>query len=344
MKGTVKKKKMKPLVKLGVILASIVLFFGIILGGAIGYFRLSANSYYLASQTAFLIPGLNDGYIPQGLCYDDKSQTFILSGYKNNHSPSPVYLVKNGELVKSVTLLTPDKKDYTGHGGGIDVGGDFIYLAGGSDCCIYVYSYSDLMSAKNGDKLNCLGKIPLLVSETDYLGNAFVTVVGDRLITGEFYRDGNYPTLDTHKITTSAGDYNQALALEYKLDPSKEFGVDLTPVKAYSMPDLVQGFTIHDGKIYLSTSWGLSFSTIYEYDQSKLTKEKDITVLGSTVPLYALDSASLTASYKIAPMSEEIVFVEGLLYVNCESASSKYIFGKFTGGQYLYKTDLSKMK
>ncbi len=55
--------------------------------------------------------------------------------------------------------------------------------------------------------------------------------------------------------------------------------------------------------VYLSTSWGLSFSYIYEYDESAIVKEKDITVFGSTVPLYALDSASLTASYKIAPMS-----------------------------------------
>jgi len=344
MDDKIEKKKMKLWLKLTIIFSSIILGLGLILGGAIGFFRLSVNSYYLASAQAFYIPEIENGYVPQGLCYDDLTKSFVLSGYMDNHSSSPVYVVKDGKLVKKLTLKTPDGKAYSGHGGGIDIGGDFVYLAGGSDCCIYVYSYSDFCSAKNGDAIKCLGAFSLKKSKTDYLGNAFITVDGDRLITGEFYRAENYPTLPSHKITTTAGDYNQALAIEYKLDPTKEFGIDPAPVKAYSMPDLVQGLAINNGKIYLSTSWGVAFSNIYEYNQSNLTKETDVTVLGHTIPLYALDSSSLLSTYQIAPMSEEIVFVDNLLYVNCESASNKYIFGKFTSSQWIYKTDLTKMK
>ena len=54
-----------------------------------------------------------------------------------------------------------------------------------------------------------------------------------------------------------------------------------------------------------------------------------------------LDSSVLKTDLKIAPMSEEIVTVEGQLYVMCESASNKYIFGKFTSAKYCYATDLS---
>ncbi len=338
------KVKMKLWVKLTIIFSSIILGLGVILGGAIGFFRLPVSGYYRASEKAFKIPEIGGGYVPQGMCYDENSQTFILSGYMKDHSKSPVYLVKNGELVKKVSLLMPDGTDYVGHGGGIDFWGEYLYVTGGSDCCIYVYSYADLLESANGEAISCLGAFSLKESNTDYIGNAFVTVYEGRLITGEFYREKSYPTLKSHKITTKAGDYNQALAVEYKLDVSKPFGIDPTPVKAYSMPDQVQGLTVDNGKIYLSTSWGLSFSKIYEYSEDNLVLQGETEILGEKVPLYAMDSASLNKIYKIAPMSEEMVIIDGKLYVNCESASNKYVFGKFTGGKWIYKTDLSKMK
>ena len=331
--------------KLLIIFSCVVLAIGLILGGAIGYFRLPVNAYYKASEKAFVIPDINSGYVPQGLFYDEERELFLLSGYMKDHSASPVYLTeKEGTLLKKVYLSYPDGSDYDGHGGGIAQFGDFIYLTGGADCCIYVYSYSDLLSANNGDKLTCVGEFSLFKSDTDYIGNAFVTVSGGKLITGEFYRDKSYPTLDSHKITTDSGDYNQALAIEYALDTAYPFAINPTPIKAYSMPDQVQGLTIYEGTVYLSTSWGLSFSHILAYDLSKLKEQGSIQLLGYDLPLYSMDSSNLIKDYKIAPMSEEMAFVDGKLYISCESASDKYIFGKLTGGKWLYKTDLSKMK
>lgn len=338
------KKKMKPLTLLAVILLAVVLFFGIVLGGVIGYFRLPVSKYYRASEKAFVIPALNDDFVPQGFDFDREQNYFIFSGYQKDHSASPVFLTdKDGKLIKRVTLLNPDGSDYTGHGGGIAVGGNFLYVTGGEDCCLYVYSYLDFFDAKDGDKLTCLGKFSTKISDTDYIENAFVTVYDGKIITGEFYRAESYPTLDSHKLTTKAGDYNQALAVEYVLDSTSPLGISSTPIKAYSLPDQVQGLTISDNKVYLSTSWGLSFSHIYEYDFAKLSLEGNISVLGQNIPLYAMDSASLLNDYKIPPMSEEMVFVDGKLFVACESASNKYIFGKFTGGKWLYATDLKKI-
>ncbi len=331
---------MKLWLKLTIIFSSIIVGIGVIFGGAIGYFRLPVMGYYRASQKAFVIPDYNHGYIAQGLCYSSSEQVFLLSGYMNDKSPSPIYVInKNGEYQKKVTLLTKDGKDYNGHFGGIDVFGDFIYVADGNG--LLIYDFSKLISAKDGDKLELLGEFSTEKSENDYIKISFVTVSESSLFVGEFYRAGNYPTLDSHKLTTLNGDYNQALCVEYNLDGSYEFGISPTPVNAYSLPDQVQGLTVYDGKFYLSTSWGIGFSHILEYDKAKLARQNDITVLGQNLPLYALDGASLTKDYKIPPMSEEIVFVDGLLYVNCESASNKYIFGKFTGGKYLYKTNLS---
>ena len=66
-----------------------------------------------------------------------------------------------------------------------------------------------------------------------------------------------------------------------------------------------------------------------------------VTVSGISIPLYELDSASLIKDYKFAPMSEEIVFVDGKLYTMCESASDKYIFGNLTNAKWCYYTDLN---
>ena len=40
-------------------------------------------------------------------------------------------------------------------------------------------------------------------------------------------------------------------------------------------------------------------------------------------------------------MAEEIVTVDGKLYTMCESATDKYIFGKFTSAKYCYAADLA---
>ena len=62
----------------------------------------------------------------------------------------------------------------------------------------------------------------------------------------------------------------------------------------------------------------------------------------NTVPRYVLDSSTQKGDIKLAPMSEEIVIVDGKLYTMCESATNKYIFGKFTSAKYCYATDISK--
>ncbi len=332
-----------------VVLIIFLIIIGLLLaavGGFVAYMRLSVVDYYAASTKTFRIPGLNENFVPQGFCYDEALDHFLVGGYCSDHTASPVYIVNraDGSLEKSVRLALSNGSDFDGHAGGIAVAGDFVYVAGGNDACLYVWSYSELLAAEDGGRVPCLGTFSTKVSDSDCLGIAFVTVSGDRLYLGEFYYDPAYPTLDSHKMTTSAGDYQQAIALEYVLSEDGVFGIDPTPIAAYSLPDKVQGMTVQGDTVYLSTSYGLAFSQIYEYRRSEMKAEGCMTVLGLDLPLYAMDSASLVDTYEIAPMSEEMVMIDGRLYVMCESASNKYIFGKFTGGEWCYATDLGAMK
>ena len=76
------------------------------------------------------------------------------------------------------------------------------------------------------------------------------------------------------------------------------------------------------------------------YDADAVVRQDDIMILGKKLSLYAFDSAALAADKAIAPMSEELIVVGDKLYVMCESASNKYVFGKFTSAQWCYATEL----
>ena len=174
----------------------------------------------------------------------------------------------------------------------------------------------------------------------DDMSVAYTSSDEDVVYAGEFYREANYETDDTHKITTSAGDYNQALMFAYRFSDDEDalFGIEPEPFEVYSVTDLVQGMDTYKGQIYLSTSYGVAFSHIYVYDKPE--SRKDLEIAGLKLPLYELDSSVLVKDYKYAPMSEEIVCVDDRIYTMCESASNKYIFGKLTAATKCYSTDI----
>lgn len=343
---TAKKEKTKkphpwwgyPLWALGVLAALAVM----VLLGARLYFRIPVRDYYKASEQGFLIPDCDRGFVGQGIAYDEETDRFLVNGYQKDNIASPIYIIAPGAKKpdKTIRMAMPDGADYTGHAGGIARYGDYIYVADGGEHRLLVFSSQSIYDAADGSSVAALGTFDTAVSDTDYVGPAFVTVDGDRLVTGEFYRNPNYQTPESHKFTTLAGDYQQALAVEYKLDGQARYGIDTTLVKAYTLPDLAQGMCFDGGRIYVSTSWGTAFSHIFQYDEARLQLQGNIALLGMELPLYALDSAALLVDGVIAPMSEEIVIVDGKLYTMCESASNKYIFGKFTSAKWCYATDV----
>ncbi len=304
------------------------------------YFRLPVSEYYKNSEKAFVIPGLSDGMIVQGLAYDESADEFLVTGYRTDGDASQVSIVNKTtkKEVKRISLANGDGSAFIGHVGGITLHGDYIYVADSSG--LIVYSYSDFRNASDGDVVKSIGTFGTKTDD-DNLRVSFTHVEGDSIYVGEFYREENYPTPDSHKYTTKAGDKNTSLILEYRLDASAEFGISAKIEKAYSAPDLVQGICFDEhGRMYVSTSYASAFSHIYIYNPA--SAESQITVLGQTVPLYVLDSSTLCGDIKAPPMSEEIIIIEGKLYTMCESATNKYIFGKLTSAKYCYATDISK--
>lgn len=327
-----------PLWAIGILLAVIVLVFE---GGRL-YFRVPVTEYYRASEKGFVIPGCNTGFTAQGIAYDEREGRFWVDGYQTDKTASPIYIVAPGARgpEKMIRMLQPDGSAYTGHAGGIALYGDYVYVADGGERRLLVFDYREILNAGDGENVKALGTFETAVSDTDYIGPAFLAVDGDRLVAGEFYRNPNYETPESHKRTTLAGDYQQALAAVYPLDEQAEYGIVPAPVEAYSLPDLAQGMCFEGERVYVSSSWGTALSHIYQYDRGKMRQQGTIALLGEELPLYALDSEALLSDRKIAPMSEEIVIVDGKLYTMCESASNKYFFGKLTSAKWCYATNV----
>ncbi len=341
------KQKRKPLRILLSVLCGLLALILLVLAGARLYFRLPAWSYYRASEKAFVIPGLSDGFVPQGMDYDNRTDLFWITGYMDDGSASPVYFVNRteGELKKTLYLATEDGEAYDGHAGGIAVNRDYVYVAGGGDCCMYVYSCDEMMTAEDGASVKAIGSLSTKYSDEEKVRVSAVGCDGRYLYAVEFYRDPNYSTPENHKYTTPSGERNQALALAYELvTEGGSFGVEETPAFAITLPDMVQGICFGDNTIYTSSSYGTAFSHVREYDIGLIPTPQTIQFMGISMPLYHLDATSLRADHKLPPMSEEIVVLEDTLYTMCESASNKYFFGKLTSAKWCYATDLQEMK
>jgi hypothetical protein len=133
-----------------------------------------------------------------------------------------------------------------------------------------------------------------------------------------------------HEVNTPDG-LQRALAVGFEIN---EDGVTTTAKVAYSTPIQIQGMCFANNCIYLTTSWGLGKSYVYKYDLSQIKQSGTKKVCGQEVPLYLLTMSNMAQKYTLPPMAEEIEYVDGKFYISNESASNKYIFGKFTDGKW----------
>lgn len=282
------------------------------------------HDFYKDADRVMAIPGLNDGFVPQGFVYEEQEKVFLISGYmKDDTKASRIYVVGEDGSSKFVELMEDKQTPYTGHCGGVAISGDNVYISSDEDY-LAVFSLKDVLDGGNAQWKGS-------VNTGDR--TSFCSVVNGYLLTGAFYRAGSYETAQYQHLTTPAGDENSALIWIYKIDENIPFGIGDKPVAALSVREQVQGLTVtDDGKIVLSTSWGLSSSALWLYEMD----ERVGTVQGQDVPLYYLDSANLVETVKAPPMSEEMVFLNGRVYFLTESACTKYIFGNFIDGRHVF--------
>ncbi len=325
------KKLLRFLISLVLILLIIVFTVALALNiaGAVYY-----SEFYSTALSTAMMPGLFEGFVPQGLDYIDDG--FIVAGYMTDDSASRLYYMKEGEEPRITVLKKANGDDFTGHCGGVAHYGDYFYIGGSGG--LYVFSLSDITDGDGEAKQ--IGKFEAGMTAS------WVYVYEDYLYIGKFVDGGQYEAADWQSNATPAGDENPSVMARFKLNGGADtFGVAKTPECAYSMTHWVQGAAVTDKGIILSTSSGINTSVFYfytpDYSAATTIEYGDEDWEGrTTLPLYHLDSASLTYELKAIPMAEEIEVVDGRVYVANESASMKYFFGWLVGGNKFYSFEL----
>ncbi len=322
---------------IAIVLISIVAIFGVAVLGLNVYDKIKYKDFYAVSAKEFKIPGINDGFIPQGFDYIQEEKLFIASGYMTSDKPSRIYVINEKGDNFYTELKDENGNDFLGHAGGVTAYKDYVYVANTNS--VVVFSLKDILN-KDIPSASQLGEIDTLGVKP-----SFCFTDGTSLFVGSFHREENYKTPEKFHLTTPSGEINKGCVISFAFNDDKPFLVDnAKPTKIYSIPSKVQGITLAEGKMILSTSYGLKPSIIYVHDLTKIEQSANLT-LGKTLfdcdaPVYFLDDLTKTKTISAPPMSEEIAFTNGKLYIYNESACNKYILGKFYGGNYLYSTQI----
>ncbi len=304
---------------LALLLVAIVVF---ILRDSILY-----SDFYKSAERGMKVPGLWNGYVSQGFDFCEERGVYLTCGYHKSGKASRIYIMDGEEQIR-VDLKKADGSDYTGHTGGIDTYGPYVYVTGSDGCDLFLAD-----DVFDGDgKATVAGKVKTINDP------AYCTVRGDKLYTGSFYDPGKYETPEEHHMTTPAGDQNTAIISVYALNPATGMPVSETPELIYSTTSQVQGMCfVGDDILALSSSYGLSTSLLRFYDLASLAPTTETLRVGEhDVVVAFLDTTSLIETIEAPPMSEEIVWRNGRLWILNESACTKYWFGKLTSGNRIW--------
>lgn len=294
---------------------------------------LQLSEFNKHSEEGFIIPGLYEGFIPQGIFYEEENDIFLISGYyKDKVQPSRVIVVDGeGNFVKSVGCLTLKGNKATGHFGGIAAFKDNVYVA--TTSVTHVLSLPEILSAEDDSYVHIQKE---LYTDTTC---SYVNVCDGVLYIGEF----TDITIDdvkgaTNIYTSKLGEKFFSRCNAFILDENGVCGIkadrideegNLTPDFAVTTPFKIQGMTrLNDGSfVFTASSTAITNSRVYKYrDVTKGEPDEIIEVNGVDVPLYYCDMFDKTGSYRVPTYLEEVtLYKDGSVYIITESAASAYI-------------------
>ena len=272
---------------------------------------------YARARTAVAeLPGLAEGFVPQGATYLSEEDVYLLCGYMDDGTASRLYVLKDGAF-NGLSLLHPDGSAYTGHAGGITAAGEYVYVSNNKR--LYVLEKRRVLSAKDGDAAPFIGSVSVPCRAS------FCSSDGERVYVGEYHKDENYPTDPSHELTAPDGSVFKALVFGYAVSPEAPLGLSAeTPAVAFSMYDEVQGFALlPDGTAALSCSDSSTSSGLHFYD---CADEPDgaFSLNGAAVPLWYLTDARAVGKIKIPRMSEDIEYRGGDILILFESGARRF--------------------
>ena len=325
-----------------------------------------------AYSTGIVIPGLDaaQDYVIQGMTYYPKRDWFLVTAYHNDGTASSKVFAldaSTGKFVAMISFLNPDESVNMDHGGGIAVSEHNLYYScGDKDRTIAYVPLSELDKVEENThaQIKLKGKhdfveIGSIANGDKTAYSAYVCYDDGILWMGNFYDKG----AKLIGLTIAAADYNapsngkyNSMVFGYRLSgsTSEEEWANLTgsagkdcqgsPSYALGLNNAlkdVQYATVHEGKLYLSRSYGSGAGNSLNFgfgETSNLTvADIDLSIPGNTsVTISTKSTGSLDktinaydiSSYKdypMMPMSEGLCVVDDEIFITFEGASNKYL-------------------
>ncbi len=270
-----------------------------------------------AGELSVIIPGLREGFVPQGITYLPKEDALLFAGYSGGGGNSALLAVnrQTGELLRQVRLKNVDGSGYTGHAGGVCATEKDIYVS--NDHKLFRISLETFDSLPSSASCAFEEEIPVPVN------SSYCCYANGVLWVGEFQYGGDYPTDFSHRVATADG-LQRAWTCGYVMSEGQNFSV---PDYILSITERIQGIAVLNGKIYLSQSYGRrNDSLLYRY-RDVLSEEPDETVEinGGEAPLWILDSSCREDALLCPPMTECLCAIDEEIYVLFESAATTYM-------------------
>ena len=288
------------------------------------------NEFFKSFESDFVIPGLYEGIIPQGICFDETTGYFLISGYYEDETlPSMIIAVDGNtdKLVCAYPLKTTNGDDYYGHAGGIASSQNTIYLTSGGEC--YTIPSVDLVNHKNGTPLHFKAKFKLNTA------GSFACIHNNILWVGDFVESSNEGREAASHITTlTSGEtfyaYCEGYLLTDGLPDIKKINSEANgyiPDYMLAIPEQVQGMAFTKAeKMVFSTSYGRkNNSKIYIFEDILANEKIDtITIDNKTIDVLACSSEHLIKEITAPPMAEGMANTLDGMYLLFESGAAKY--------------------
>ncbi len=279
---------------------------------------------------AFTVPGLYEGVIPQGICYNALLDSYIISNYYEDGAfPSVLTIInaKTGKFEKALFLQYDDGTDYKGHGGGIACSDEYIYISSDGQC--FTLSLETIIKAENYSSAKFESNFKLSTK------GSFAAFNDDILWFGDFIESDKQEREKAQLIKTlDSGEtfyaFCEGYMLENGLPKFKNINSTQTgyiPDYYIAIPEQVQGMAFSKtGSIIFSTSYGRkNNSTLYIYDDIFISERVGtVDIDGKIINLLACSNENLTQKITALPMSEGMTQSKYGVTLIFESGAEKY--------------------
>lgn len=290
--------------------------------------KLGFNEIEKRCEPEFKVPALDEGFIPQGLCYVSTLGSFAVCGCTDDGTASILCIVDRDGDARVFRLQNVGGSDYKGHAGGVASDGRNIFITSGGYA--HRLRVSDIAAAKDGDTLRFVDRFNTGTNAS------FCFCDDDMLWVGEFYTGGgDYSTDETHHAEISCLEKSYSWCAGFKIDENAEnsIGYDpssteiVTPDCVLTLPNKAQGFArLTDGSFVVSTSYGRNFDSYFKFYKNVMEDEPDgyAEINGENVPVRYLSASRLRRVQTMPTMMQGIDVENGRMYLVFESCANKY--------------------